>query len=96
MRSLLGLSGGWIVEHLLMRGEDPRAIRIMDLVPNIRPRVVDAGVAFHKTDVTDPSSIAAAFEAPWPSSVKSLPLTVFHTVAMINPGVSAFSPPPRV
>lgn len=80
-----GLSGGWIVQHLLMRGEDPKAIRIVDLVPNARPSVVAAGVAFHKTDISDPKSVAAAFDAPWPSSVKSLPLTVFHTVAMINP-----------
>lgn len=70
-----------------MRGEDPKAIRILDLVPNTRPEVVAADVAFHKTDVTDSNSVAAAFEAPWPSSVKNLPLTVFHTVAMINPAV---------
>lgn len=75
------------MQHLLMRGEDPRAIRIVDLVPNIRPDVVAAKVAFHKTDVSDPKSVAAAFDAPWDASVKSLPLTVFHTVAMINPGV---------
>ena len=83
--SLTGLSGGWIVEHLLIRGEDPKAIRIIDLVPNMRPSVVSAGVAFQETDVSDPKSVAAAFDAPWPSGVKSLPLTVFHTVAMINP-----------
>lgn len=69
-----------------MRGEDPKAIRIIDLVPSKRPAVLSAGVDFQKTDVTDPKSVAAAFEAPWPSNVKNLPLTVFHTVALINPG----------
>ena len=68
-----------------MRGEDPKAIRIIDLVPNTRPEVVEAKVAFHKTDVSDPQAVAAAFEAPWPDSVQKLPLTVFHTVALINP-----------
>lgn len=85
---IAGLSGGWVVQHLLMRGEDPKAIRILDLVANSRPEVVSADVAFHKTDVSDTKSVAAAFDAPWPASVKDLPLTVFHTVAMINPAVS--------
>lgn len=73
------------MQHLLMRGEDPKAIRIVDLVPNIRPPVMAAHVPFFKTDVSKPESVAAAFDAPWDPRVASLPLTVFHTVAMINP-----------
>lgn len=72
------------MQHLLMRGEDRRAIRIIDLVPSRRPEILDAGIAFYRTDVSDPHSVTAAFEAPWPEAVADLELTVFHTVAMIS------------
>lgn len=36
-------------------------------------------------DITKPASIRAAFEKPWNLSVAHLPLTVFHTAAVIIP-----------
>ena len=39
-----------------------------------------------KTDITSPDSVKAAFSKPWPASVASLPLTVYHTAAVIRPG----------
>lgn len=40
-------------------------------------------VGFVKTDITSSASVKAAFSLPWPSSVAHLPLTVFHTAAVI-------------
>lgn len=42
-------------------------------------------VDFVKTDITSPASLDAAFKKPWPSSVAALPLTIFHTAAVIIP-----------
>jgi len=80
-----GLVGGWIVEHLLMRGEDPAAIRVLDLNEPETRKLLESGGSFVKTDVTNKESIARAFEQAWPNHVRTLPLTVFHTVAYINP-----------
>lgn len=71
--------------HLLVRGESPSAIRIVDFTPPSRPELVQ--VDFVKTDISDASAVKAAFTRPWPSSeVTKLPLTVFHTAAAIRPG----------
>lgn len=40
-------------------------------------------VGFVKTDITSPASVKAAFSLPWPNPVAHLPLTVFHTAAVI-------------
>lgn len=77
-----GLVGGWIVHHLLMRGENPQAIRILDITPTKRPEAAE--IPYVKTDVTDSESIKAAFTQSWPNEVKDLPLTVFHCVAYIR------------
>ncbi|KAJ5785568.1 3-beta hydroxysteroid dehydrogenase/isomerase family protein [Penicillium pulvis] len=79
-----GLVGGWIVQHLLSRGEDPSAIRILDLHAPTK-EVLDLGVTHVKTNITDKLSVDTAFEQPWPNSVAGLPLTVFHTAAIIRP-----------
>ncbi|KAK5164250.1 uncharacterized protein LTR77_009944 [Saxophila tyrrhenica] len=68
-----------------MRGEDPAAIRILDLSKPTRESVAESGVAYIKTDVSDKNAVAQAFATSWPDSVQALPLTVFHTVAYINP-----------
>lgn len=80
-----GLVGGWIVAHLLVRGEDPAAIRIIDLSPPRRKEVLENNIEFINTDISDSKAVSHAFNAQWPSKVKSLPLTVFHCVAYINP-----------
>src|SRR2546430_289570 len=40
---------------------------------------------FIKTNIASIDSTTSAFNAPWPSSVASAPLTVFHTAAVIRP-----------
>jgi nucleoside-diphosphate-sugar epimerase len=42
-------------------------------------------VDFVRTDITSRASIKAALSKPWRPSVASLPLTVFHTAAVIIP-----------
>jgi len=44
-----------------------------------------ANVDFVQADITSNSSTDRAFEKPWPPSVERLPLTVFHTAAVIVP-----------
>ncbi|GFG24518.1 sterol-4-alpha-carboxylate 3-dehydrogenase, decarboxylating [Aspergillus udagawae] len=80
-----GLVGNWIVTHLLARGEDPTAVRILDL-QSPRQQILDQGVAFVKIDITDAKAVQAVFAQPWPQQVASLPLTVFHNAAVIRPG----------
>ena len=73
-----GMVGSWIAQHLLWRGENPAAIRILDLQAPMRPEVAENDTQFFATDVTDKASLKAAFDAPWPADVASSPLTVFH------------------
>ncbi|KAK3984824.1 hypothetical protein QBC44DRAFT_300501 [Cladorrhinum sp. PSN332] len=82
-----GLVGGDIVLQLLQRGQSPESIRILDFAPVNRPDMVDkvTGCDFVKTNITSPESVEAAFSKPWPKSVANLPLTVFHTAAVIRP-----------
>ena len=75
--------GGWIVQHLLSRGESPSAIRILDLQPPTE-EIVQLGVRYIKTNISDELAVNTAFEEPWPESVSQLPLTVFHTAAIIR------------
>ncbi|KUI63091.1 Short-chain dehydrogenase/reductase family 42E member 1 [Cytospora mali] len=84
-----GLVGGDIVLHLLARGQPPSSIRIVDFSKPSRSDMLNGPatkVDYVKTDITDPTSVEAAFSKPWPSDVANLPLTVFHTAAIIRPG----------
>lgn len=87
-----GLVGGHIVLQLLERGQPPEAIRIVDfqaphradmVAPTARGPVTKVG--FRKTDISSAESTHAAFNEPWDASVAELPLTVFHTAAVIIP-----------
>lgn len=80
-----GLVGGWIVQHLLMRGEDPEAIRLLDLREPTQSLILESKTRFIKTDVASSASVKQAFDAPWSPHVANLPITVYHTVAYINP-----------
>lgn len=52
--------------------------------------LLDRGIAYIKTDITDQESVSQAFlHHPWPSLVTHLTLTVFHTAAIIRPGERA-------
>jgi nucleoside-diphosphate-sugar epimerase len=83
-----GLVGGNIVLHLLARGEAPECIRIIDFRQPFREDMVKGAaskVAFFQADISSESSTKAAFEELWPRKISALPLTVFHTAAVINP-----------
>ena len=87
-----GLVGGFLVLHLLARGTPPENIRIIDFRTSPRRDLHQgkaAKVEFVHADITSIPSITAAFSQPWPASVSSLPLTVFHTAAAIRPGERA-------
>lgn len=84
----VGLVGGFIVLQLLARGQSPRSIRIVDIRRAERNDMQSgpaADVDFIQTDITSPASVEAAFARPWHPSVAGLPLTVFHTAAVIIP-----------
>lgn len=78
--------GGFIVLQLLARGNPPESIRILDIRKTERNDMHTgpaAEVEFVQTDITSPDSVDAAFARPWHPSVAQLPLTVFHTAAVI-------------
>ncbi|KAI2640797.1 NAD(P)-binding protein [Hypomontagnella submonticulosa] len=80
--------GGQIILHLLARGQSPESIRIVDFRRPDRSDMTTgpaAKVDFAQADITSPSVTSAAFNKAWPASVADLPLTVFHTAAVIQP-----------
>jgi len=88
-----GFLGGWIVLHLLARGEDPRRIRVIDIRLPIRKDLTEGAakdVDFMQVDVSDAEAVQAAFSKPWPSvpsdkhSELEPEITVFHTAATIR------------
>ena len=84
-----GLVGGHIILHLLARGQSPASIRNIDFRKPIREDLLSGSaveVDYTQADITKEESIRAAFSKSWPKSVAHLPLTVFHTAAVIVPG----------
>lgn len=88
-----GFLGGWIVLHLLQRGEDPRKIRVLDIRLPVREDLQEGRareVDFMKVDITDHDAVFEAFRKPWPNAASDMPdapepeLTVFHTAATIR------------
>ncbi|ETS73489.1 hypothetical protein PFICI_14435 [Pestalotiopsis fici W106-1] len=83
-----GLVGGFIVLQLLARGQPPESIRILDIRKAERSDMLSGPatkVDFVLTNISSRASVKAAFDKPWRPSVASLPLTVFHTAAVIIP-----------
>ncbi|KAH6657986.1 hypothetical protein BKA67DRAFT_203655 [Truncatella angustata] len=83
-----GLVGGFIVLQLLARGQSPKSIRILDIRKAERNDMLSGPateVDFVYADITSRPSLSAAFRKEWHSSVAHLPLTVFHTAAVIIP-----------
>lgn len=81
-----GLVGGYIVLQLLARGTPPAHIRILDIRRTERSDMQSGpalAVDFAQTDITSRASVDAAFARRWPASAAKLPLTVFHTAAVI-------------
>lgn len=86
LRLLAGLVGGFIVLQLLARGTPPKCIRILDIRQSERIDMatdIVRDVDFIQTDITSASSVNAAFAKPWDKTTTRLPLTVFHTAAVI-------------
>ncbi|KAF5569532.1 cholesterol dehydrogenase [Fusarium phyllophilum] len=84
-----GLVGGYIVLHLLARGTPPICIRIVDVRETERDDLREGlatQVDFVQTDITSKAAVGDAFSKPWHPKIASLPLTVFHTAAVIIPG----------
>ncbi len=74
--------------QLLGRGQSPRSIRIVDFQePHRRDMLTGPAldVDFARADISSAASVGAAFARPWHPSVAHLPLTVFHTAAVIVP-----------
>ncbi|KEY70839.1 hypothetical protein S7711_08538 [Stachybotrys chartarum IBT 7711] len=83
-----GLVGGFVVLQLLSRGTPPMNIRILDIRKperNDMAKGLAKEVEFIQTDISSSAAVNAAFEKPWDSSITHLPLTVFHTAAVIIP-----------
>ncbi|KAI5863827.1 NAD(P)-binding protein [Durotheca rogersii] len=86
--SMPGLVGGYIVLQLLARGTPPECIRIVDIRRSERSDIgagtAAAAVDFAQADIRSASAVTAAFARPWPAAAARLPLTVFHTAAVIE------------
>ena len=64
-----GFLGGWIVRHLLERGEHPKQIRVLDIRAPTRLDLTTGlakDVDFRPVDISDREQVRAAFNAPWP------------------------------
>ncbi len=88
-----GFLGGWIVLHLLQRGEDPQRIRIVDIRPPQRKDLLEGAalnVDFVQVDILNSQAVHADFSKSWPPSASDVPgepdpeITVFHTAATIR------------
>ncbi|KAJ4258160.1 hypothetical protein NW762_008301 [Fusarium torreyae] len=83
-----GLVGGYIVLQLLARGTPPKSIRIIDIRETERNDMLTGQAKqadFIQTDIVSKPSVERAFSKPWDTSIAHLPLTVFHTAAVIIP-----------
>ncbi|KAJ3515634.1 hypothetical protein NLJ89_g1630 [Agrocybe chaxingu] len=80
-----GFVGGRIVLHLLLRGENPKNIRIVDIRRPTRwdlltEQASQVGVVI--ADVRDLDSVRAAFKAEWPADANmDKGITVIHSAA---------------
>ncbi|KAJ4112450.1 hypothetical protein NW768_011608 [Fusarium equiseti] len=82
------LVGGYIVLQLLARGTPPESIRIVDIRETERDDMrtgLAAQVDFVQTDITSEKAVNQAFTKPWDPEIAHLPLTIFHTAAVIVP-----------
>ncbi|KAF4958380.1 hypothetical protein FGADI_2546 [Fusarium gaditjirri] len=74
---------------LLARWTPPRCIRTVDVRQTERDDLREglaAQVDYVQTDITSKAAVGDAFSKPWDPKIASLPLTVFHTAAIIIPG----------
>ena len=83
-----GFLGGWIVNHLLTRGEDPKNVRILDIRAPTRSDLTQGPgklVEFTRVDIADRESVIAGCTKPWPPGAsQNADITVFCTAANIR------------
>ncbi|KAF9069436.1 hypothetical protein BDP27DRAFT_1293737 [Rhodocollybia butyracea] len=83
-----GFLGGWIVVHLLQRGEDYKNIRVLDIRLPSRDDLkngIGKDVDYKLVDMSDAEAVEKAFTAPWPEGASvSSPVSIFHTAANIR------------
>ena len=76
------------MNHLLIRGEDPKNIRILDIRAPTRSDLTQGLgrlVEFIQTDVADEESTVAGFTKPWPlETFRGVDITVFCPAANIR------------
>ena len=76
------------MNHLIVRGEDPKNIRILDIRAPTRSDLTQGPgklVEFIQTDVADEASVVAGFTKLWPlEASQDADITVFCTVANIR------------
>jgi len=80
--------GGYIVLQLLERGQPAESIRIVDFRAPDRDDMssgLASKVDFVRTDISSAESTSQAFSKAWHPKLAKLPLTVFHTAAVIVP-----------
>ena len=80
----LGLVGGWIIRHLVARGENPANICIIDIRKPTQKDIHADQVLFVPGDICDLESVRAAFNADWPAKSSTQGITVFHTIAVLR------------
>lgn len=76
-----------MVVHLLMRGEDPKNIRVLDLRKPTRKDLTSGAakdVTFLEVDISDERQVKDAFALPWPPASQKAPLSILHTAANIR------------
>ncbi|KAH9990952.1 hypothetical protein BJV74DRAFT_836540 [Russula compacta] len=82
-----GFLGGWIVRHLLERGEHPKQIRVLDVRAPTRPDLTSGSakdIDFRLVDVTDREQVQAAFRASWPLAPTPASAPVGHGLGLAN------------
>jgi predicted RNA methylase len=78
----------YIILQLLARRQSPESIRNIDFRRPVRKDLLSGDAAridYEQADITNEESIRAAFGKKWPASVANLPLSIFHTAAIIIP-----------
>jgi nucleoside-diphosphate-sugar epimerase len=80
--SQAGFLGGWIVRHLLERGEHPKQIRVLDIRAPTRTDLTTGlaqDVDFHLVDISNREQVQQAFSAPWPLASASTVTASSHS-----------------
>ena len=82
--------GGWVIDYLLQRGEEPTNIRVIDFAPTpvnyVVSDAISLGLQYVRADITDAKAVSSAFGQPWPDRPNHISdgITVIHNAAAIR------------